>query len=277
MTESEVVKTELMQQVCESFQDFQFYFNMMKDSFVSKYQNTSNDENSAGVGQSFPDHERTQQLDIRALLLSQPKNVLSELQFHKDLFSKLKFNYIESESQHKFLKRVLEIPALFVEEEGVSLLQLKISGQKDKLKVKKKEIQDKKTVLTELIENVVQKFDDTTEKKNTVLELSMRINRIEKELMSVKGNNEEISIEKLEETSGRVNLNTIKIQELQKEIEKWKDVVQNKVESNGMEDGKLQELKKRKGIVESQAAEAVRAAKFKNPQFEELCKWYLKI
>jgi hypothetical protein len=206
---TEILKTELMQQVCDSFEDFQFYFSMMAESFVQKYQNASNDENSAGVGQSFPDQERTLQLDIRALLLSQPKNVLSELQFHKELFSKLKFNYIESESQHKFLKRVLEIPALFVGEEEVSLLQLKISGQKDKLKAKKKEIQNKKEVLTKLIENVVQTFDDTSVKKNTVLQLSMRIEQVEKELNSLQGNDEEISIEKLEETSERVKLNVI--------------------------------------------------------------------
>jgi hypothetical protein len=206
---TEILKTELMQQVCDSFEDFQFYFSMMAESFVQKYQNASNDENSAGVGQSFPDQERTLQLDIRALLLSQPKNVLSELQFHKELFSKLKFNYIESESQHKFLKRVLEIPALFVGEEEVSLLQLKISGQKDKLKAKKKEIQNKKEVLTKLIENVVQTFDDTSVKKNTVLQLSMRIEQVEKEFNSLQGNDEEISIEKLEETSERVKLNVI--------------------------------------------------------------------
>lgn len=65
----------------------------------------------------------------------------------------------------------------------------------------------------------------------------------------------------------------MKIQELQKEIEKWKDVVQGRVEVNSIQDEKLKELKKRKAIVESQAAEAVRASKFKNPQFEELCKW----
>ena len=91
----------------------------MKDSFVSKYKDLGNDEPTAGMGETFPDQERTEQLDIRGLLLSQPKNVLSELDFHKDLFSKLKFNYVEQESQEKFLKRVLEIPALFVQKAEV--------------------------------------------------------------------------------------------------------------------------------------------------------------
>lgn len=166
MKETQRVNTSVMQQVCEQFQDTQFYFKMMKESFVSKYQNSSNDENSAGLGNTFPDEERTQVLDIRALLLSQPKNVLSELQFHKDLFSKLKFNYIESESQDKFLKRVLEIPALFVGEEEVLSLEEKVLGQKEKLKDKKKEIQDKKKLLTDLIENVSKGFSYNTKNKH---------------------------------------------------------------------------------------------------------------
>ena len=49
--------------------------------------------------------------------------------------------------------------------------------------------------------------------------------------------------------------------------------MQDRVEANSSQDEKLQELKNRKGIVETQAAEAIRASKFKNPQFEELCKW----
>jgi hypothetical protein len=64
---------------------------------------------------------------------------------------------------------------------------------------------------------------------------------------------------------------------MKKEIDKWKDVVQDKLEANAFEDEKLQQLKKRKEIVEIQAAEAVRASKYKNPQFEELCKWYTEI
>jgi hypothetical protein len=183
----EVGKSDSMKEVCEQFSDTQFYFKMMKDSYVSKYQNLSNDETSAGLGNTFPDQERTEQLDIRSLLLSQPKNVLSELQFHKDLFSKLKFNYIESESQDKFLKRVLEIPALFVGEEDVLNLQEKISGQKEKLKSKKDQIHDKKQKLSELIENVAicnfirsysLAYDDVLEKKEQIERLVTRIEQV---------------------------------------------------------------------------------------------------
>ncbi len=93
----------------------------MKDSFISKYSEPQI-EPAAGQGQSFPDQERTEQWDIRSLLLSQPKNVEAELKFHKELFSKLKFNYIQQDSQEKFLKRVLEIPGLFVQPEDVERL-----------------------------------------------------------------------------------------------------------------------------------------------------------
>ena len=97
----------------------------MKDSFISKYNESSHsalNEPKAGHGTTFPDAERTEQLDIRALLLSQPRNVAAELKFHKELFSKLKFNYVEQESQEKFLKRVLEIPPLYVSPEEVKKL-----------------------------------------------------------------------------------------------------------------------------------------------------------
>ena len=218
-------KSDSMNGVCEQFSDTQFYFKMMKDSYVSKYQNLSNDETSAGLGNTFPDQERTEQLDIRSLLLSQPKNVLSELQFHKDLFTKLKFNYIESESQDKFLKRVLEIPALFVGEDDVLNLQEKISGQKEKLKSKKDQIHDKKQKLTELIENVAicnlirtysLAYDDVLEKKEQIESLVTRIEQVvsligiykqEKEFENIQDDDEEISHQQVQETSESVELN----------------------------------------------------------------------
>ena len=111
----------------DQFKSTTFYFQLMKDSFISKYADSSNpalqdNQPKAGHGTTFPDAERTEQLDIRALLLSQPKNVAAELKFHKELFSKLKFNYVEQESQEKFLKRVLEIPPLYVSAEEVQKL-----------------------------------------------------------------------------------------------------------------------------------------------------------
>jgi hypothetical protein len=62
--------------------------------------------------------------------------------------------------------------------------------------------------------------------------------------------------------------------DLELEMAKWTDILQNKRASNAQLEGRVAALKPQKIRMESQAAESLRASKNKDPQFEELCKWW---
>ena len=60
---------------------------------------------------------------------------------------------------------------------------------------------------------------------------------------------------------------------LEMEIAKWTDILEEKTISNKQIETSLSSLKVEKEKMEAAAAEAIRASKTKDPQFEELCKW----
>lgn len=61
--------------------------------------------------------------------------------------------------------------------------------------------------------------------------------------------------------------------DLEMEIAKWTDILQEKRASNSELESRVAALKPQKSRMEAQAADALRASKNKDPQFEELCKW----
>lgn len=60
---------------------------------------------------------------------------------------------------------------------------------------------------------------------------------------------------------------------LKREMAKWTDILDEKKESNATIEKRISLLKSSRLQVEGQASEAMKAAKNKDPQFEELCKW----
>lgn len=51
--------------------------------------------------------------------LSNPTSITDEINFKKELFSKLKFQYLEQETREKFLRAILENPPLYVEKQDI--------------------------------------------------------------------------------------------------------------------------------------------------------------
>ncbi|KAJ1567350.1 hypothetical protein HK405_006293 [Cladochytrium tenue] len=110
-------------------------------------------ESSNELGAGIED-DRTEKFDVRSLLLAQPKNMETELRFHKELFSKLKFNFLEQTTKETFLKRVLSIPPQWCTDEEVSESERKNELLKAKLKTFKTSTEEQKEALAELVNKV---------------------------------------------------------------------------------------------------------------------------
>ncbi|KAJ3122799.1 hypothetical protein HK100_011847, partial [Physocladia obscura] len=98
--------------------------------------------------------DRTEKLDVRALLLANPKNMESELQFHKELFSKLKFNYLEQSTKEAFLRRILAKPVEWATTDEIKTTEKVISELKSDLKAYKKKTESIRENLAQLVDEV---------------------------------------------------------------------------------------------------------------------------
>lgn len=82
--------------------------------------------------------------------LYNPTSINEEINFKKELFSKLKFQYLEQETREKFLRAILENPPLYVEQLDIDKkIESNVELKRDlkKLKQKQKELEVELTVL----------------------------------------------------------------------------------------------------------------------------------
>ncbi|KAJ3391171.1 hypothetical protein HDU84_006385 [Entophlyctis sp. JEL0112] len=111
--------------------------------------------------------DRTEKLDVRGLLLANPRNMEAELKFHKELFSKLKFNFLEQTTKEMFLKRVLAVPLpqwassqeIFDSENRIKLL-------KSDLKSYKRDTEASRLDLARLVEELCRDYDEFVALRN---------------------------------------------------------------------------------------------------------------
>ncbi|KAJ3197495.1 hypothetical protein HK101_003193 [Irineochytrium annulatum] len=98
--------------------------------------------------------DRTEKLDVRGLLLSQPRNMEAELRFHKELFSKLKFNFLEQTTKEAFLKRILGESVVWCTDNDMSSAESRNEVLKRRLKSIKAETEVARESLAEMIQRV---------------------------------------------------------------------------------------------------------------------------
>ncbi|KAI5777392.1 hypothetical protein EDC01DRAFT_597238, partial [Geopyxis carbonaria] len=70
-----------------------------------------------------------------------PADLLSELDHYKELFSKLKFNYLEQVTKEKFIRAIVEEPPEIIEPDQNVELQSELAQTKDRLQMKKREVE----------------------------------------------------------------------------------------------------------------------------------------
>ena len=111
----------------------------MRDHFDSRYKEPCIQRpiKNAFSKQETKETIENENYNIRSLLLQQPKNVESECKFHSDLFSKLKFNFIQSSWKLAFVNKLLQVPAEFPNAMDLEGMESKTSFHKATLQENK--------------------------------------------------------------------------------------------------------------------------------------------
>lgn len=86
---------------------------------------------------------------------SNPGCVGDEINSRKELFSKLKFQYLEQVTKEKFLRAILETPPVYIEKGDIDAIQDKNAGAKAALKEVKNNVQKKMAEIDEVTREVV--------------------------------------------------------------------------------------------------------------------------
>ncbi|KAJ3072596.1 hypothetical protein HDU98_003319 [Podochytrium sp. JEL0797] len=126
--------------------------------------------------------DRTEKLDVRGLLLSNPKNMEAELKFYKDLFSKLKFNFLEQTTKETFLKSLLAVPTQWSTSQDIGDTEQANKVLKSHLKTYKKETEQAREELARLVDQVCNEHEHLSNSKTRAQELQQRMGPLMEEI-----------------------------------------------------------------------------------------------
>ncbi|KAJ8325773.1 hypothetical protein QVD99_001503 [Batrachochytrium dendrobatidis] len=281
----DMMDTQELTMLAKELDSQEFYFKKLKDSFIAKFQTElsagdsgKNGDNvllQAGHGQVFPDNadNRTEKLDIRRLLLAHPQNTCAEKNFHKELFSKLKFNYLEQAAKESFLNCILQVSPQFATAQTLQTFEQSVKESKEVLKTQKTNFEAQKTEIYELIESTCAAYEQATLQKQQALDLVSDITADYSQYQTIVNTvNPNTSV--VEELEKSTLSQTQKLAELRSQIAKQKNALAEQREKRTQLNTDKACLDLKRNEAQENAAEAMRISKSKNPQVEELGKWY---
>ncbi|KAI8926616.1 hypothetical protein BC831DRAFT_455955 [Entophlyctis helioformis] len=260
--------------LAKEFDGAEFFFRMMKDTFVARFQGDRPDELQAGRGQVCPDDDdRTDVLDIRRLLLAQPGNTEPEMKFHKELFSKLKFNYLEQDAKEKFLRRVLDTVPVYASQAAVKALEQSNAQQKETLKANKANLEELKAEVSDLADHLCAAYDRVQTRKEEALSIEQDISRLEADVKVIEAtaNPRTATIAQLEQ---KTSTQQDKLADLRRQVQAQQKLLADHRAKRAQLNKDVTRLEAKKSEAEANAAEAMRISQSKDPQVEELGQWY---
>ncbi|KAJ3416516.1 Tetratricopeptide repeat protein 16 [Chytridiales sp. JEL 0842] len=230
--------------------------------------------NADGTGPIEDD--RTEKLDVRGLLLGQPKNMEAELRFHKELFSKLKFNFLEQTTKETFLKRVLAVPVQWPRSEEIREAEAKNESLKENLKAYKAETESAKEELESLVEAVCERYESlmelTKEAESVLQSLSEKQEELERLQQLVKPDMKTTS-----ELQAIVDEQNSELERLQSELENLNSQIAEKKAKTAEMEENVKDLQTQKSEVEFSVAEAEMRVKMRDAKQDECQTWTEKL
>ncbi|TPX58597.1 hypothetical protein PhCBS80983_g03033 [Powellomyces hirtus] len=256
----------------------ELWFQQLKTSWLNKYDaavNKGSDEedDDLGKGATFPDKDRTERLDIPALLKAQPKNVEAEFHFHEELFKKLKFTYVEQKAKEGFLKRVLDVPPRFPSQTDLKDLEARAANEKEQLRARKTACKEMRGQVEELIVSAYNGHAALTERAQQAAQTMEEHKTLENELEEL-AKHCSPARDGIDDRERVVQEQDAVLAELQEQVNHWKSKLDYRQSKNATLEAEVAKLRSRGTESDSAAAEALRISKSKDPQLEKLGKWY---
>lgn len=147
--------------------------------------------------------------------VSNPLTLEADLKHYKELFSKLKFSYLEQDSKEKFLRAILDDPPLVVDSSDISQLEDNNVILKNTLKSTKNEVQALLETVSLAAREVASDYMGMNEQVISAIKLSEETQVIENEIQNDFGDVKEdfsefnMSIPEAREALERMNLDLI--------------------------------------------------------------------
>ena len=114
-----------------------------------------------------------------------PILINDEINFQKENFSKLKFQYLEQETKEKFLRSLFDNPPISIQQEDINKLQEENVHSKQALKALKESMNNKMNDIHEISRETVElneeyqhKYNETNKMLDEVLRMEEKINSI---------------------------------------------------------------------------------------------------
>ncbi|KAH8554740.1 hypothetical protein BGW37DRAFT_208685 [Umbelopsis sp. PMI_123] len=206
-----------------------------------------------------------------------PKSFNIVLNFYKEHFAKLKFNYLEQETKDRFLKSLLKDPSVVIEQADNWELDRQNSEEKQKLKAGKLETSTLQREIATVGKTLNDAITDLKHKVDKTESVFAEINEMEAELTKMSQEADKHSKLTVEEAKTIIDHQTEAFQNISNEMEKRRDAISElswKIENLEHE---IEQLEAQKFTAEAYAADAVRMANKRDPTVEDLTKWYLSI
>jgi len=192
-----------------------------------------------------------------------------EIKYQKELFSALRVNFREFQTKAYFLNQIFTNPPSYSSEQQVSEIENIAKNDKLKLSQSKKEIENSKNQLLEIIENVNQAFETISKHFKEAEQLQKNIRNAEEEIK-----NYESSTSKLKNVQNIVDEQETKIIELESYIQEQNEnniALTEKITELGKE---ISNLRIKRTNIETEVTETIRKTSNINPIFKNMCEWY---
>ncbi|KAJ3409771.1 hypothetical protein HDU80_009748 [Chytriomyces hyalinus] len=216
--------------------------------------------------------DRTEKLDVRGLLLSNPRNMDSELRFHKELFSKLKFNFLEQTTKETFIKRALAQPPQMCQTNEINESETRIRALKSDLKKYKRETEKEQERLSCLIGQVVQEHEHLIKSSALAEEVRDRIDPLETEIATLlqSFDPEKKTLSELLAMNEKMRVPVqelqIRVQELNRKLEQTAELKQKRIMENNEARATLNALR-------TKVAEAKQTIQLRDPNMDQYLIW----
>jgi hypothetical protein len=215
-----------------------------------------------------------------------PSTLLSDLTHYKELFSKLRFSYLEQVTKEKYLRSIVGDPPLLVSHAENAALEEKLSAVKAELKAKKEEVGRLVEEMENMARVLASRWEGVQAQMALLEDLPARVQGLEEtvrllreqvaEREGVQPRSEDPRLNVgLEETERMVAEQRERARELDRQIAAVQRALPAKMRECEVVEGELDALERRKNDVTAAATEARRIKEEGGrDELEEKGRWY---
>ena len=215
-----------------------------------------------------------------------PASLLADLTHYKELFSKLRFSYLEQVTKEKYLRSIVGDPPLLVSHAENVALEEKLSTAKAELKAKKEDVGRLVEEMEGMARSLASRWEGVQAQMALLEELPPKVQGLEETVAELKRELAEREGAEppsddprmnagLEETLGMIEEQRERARELDRQIAALQRALPAKMRECEVVDGELDALERRKNDITAAATEARRIREEGGrDELEEKGRWY---